>query len=179
MWATRMSFRFNDPQGMCPECNGLGRKMGVGSGQIPRYVQVAQRRRDPGAEYAVNSWRSLPGSSGFFDNDKKLADYTKTKWNCCCTAKTANSRQIWRQYGQSDVSRALSRSLHEVYSAATLRHAPSAPKKRWRRTLTMGPCPLCKGARLSQAALSCKINGYNIADLSAMEVSELIDVPQG
>ena len=42
--------------------------------------------------------------------------------------------------------------------------------------MTIGPCPLCKGARLSQAALSCKINGHNIAELSAMEVDELIDV---
>lgn len=40
--------------------------------------------------------------------------------------------------------------------------------------LTTQPCPLCKGTRLSQAALSCKINGRNIAELSAMEVGELI-----
>jgi excinuclease UvrABC ATPase subunit len=40
----------------------------------------------------------------------------------------------------------------------------------------MQPCPLCKGARLSQAALSCKINGRTIAELSAMEVGQLIDV---
>jgi excinuclease ABC A subunit len=42
--------------------------------------------------------------------------------------------------------------------------------------MTYGPCSLCKGSRLSQAALSCKINGYNIAELSCMEVGELIDV---
>jgi excinuclease ABC A subunit len=42
--------------------------------------------------------------------------------------------------------------------------------------ITLGPCPLCKGARLSQAALSCKINGRNIAELSALEVVELIEV---
>ena len=36
------------------------------------------------------------------------------------------------------------------------------------------PCPSCKGARLSQAALSCRINGRNIAELSAMEIDELI-----
>jgi excinuclease UvrABC ATPase subunit len=44
--------------------------------------------------------------------------------------------------------------------------------------LTMQTCSLCKGARLSQAALSCKINGYNIAELSAMEVGELIGILQ-
>src|SRR6202043_3506270 len=42
--------------------------------------------------------------------------------------------------------------------------------------MTYGPCTLCKGARLSQAALACKINGYNIAQLAAMEVDELIEV---
>ena len=42
--------------------------------------------------------------------------------------------------------------------------------------MTFGPCTLCKGARLSQTALSCKINGRNIAELSAMEVDDLIEV---
>jgi excinuclease ABC A subunit len=42
--------------------------------------------------------------------------------------------------------------------------------------MTFGPCSLCKGARLSQAALSSQINGYNIAELSRMEVSELVNV---
>jgi excinuclease UvrABC ATPase subunit len=42
--------------------------------------------------------------------------------------------------------------------------------------MTYGPCTLCKGARLSQAALRCKINGYNIAQLAAMEVDDLIEV---
>src|SRR5258706_15425274 len=42
--------------------------------------------------------------------------------------------------------------------------------------IILGPCTLCKGARLSQEVLKCKINGYNIADLAAMEVSELLEV---
>src|SRR5690606_10659201 len=38
------------------------------------------------------------------------------------------------------------------------------------------PCPLYKGARLSQVALSSRINGYNIAEMAAMEVDDLIEV---
>ena len=45
--------------------------------------------------------------------------------------------------------------------------------------LKLGPCPLCKGARLNQAALSCKVKGYNIADMAAMEVDELLEVVKG
>ena len=41
--------------------------------------------------------------------------------------------------------------------------------------MTMGPCSMCKGARLSQETLKCRINGYNIADLTSMEIPELID----
>ena len=32
---------------------------------------------------------------------------------------------------------------------------------------SFAPCPLCKGSRLNQAALSSRINGYNIAELRA------------
>jgi excinuclease UvrABC ATPase subunit len=42
--------------------------------------------------------------------------------------------------------------------------------------LTFGTCPTCKGARLSEKILSCKINGKNIAELSALEVGELLKV---
>ena len=37
-------------------------------------------------------------------------------------------------------------------------------------------CPSCKGARLSSAALASKINGYNIADMSSLEIGELLKV---
>jgi excinuclease UvrABC ATPase subunit len=42
--------------------------------------------------------------------------------------------------------------------------------------MTYGPCTLCKGVRLNQAAPNCKINGRNIAQLAALEVDELIEV---
>src|SRR5207253_2368891 len=45
--------------------------------------------------------------------------------------------------------------------------------------LKLGPCPLCKGARLNQAALSCKVKGDTIADMAAMEVDELLEVVKG
>ena len=44
--------------------------------------------------------------------------------------------------------------------------------------ITMAPCTLCKGARRSPDVLKCKIGGYNIAEMAAMEVSRLIVVIQ-
>ncbi len=61
-------------------------------------------------------------------------------------------------------------------AASDFENRPERTRKAIEPFLAMGPCPLCHGARLSQAALGCKIGGYNIAELSSMEVSELIDV---
>ena len=40
-------FSFNDPQGMCPECNGIGRKVGLGSRQGVGSIEVVERGCDP------------------------------------------------------------------------------------------------------------------------------------
>jgi excinuclease UvrABC ATPase subunit len=44
--------------------------------------------------------------------------------------------------------------------------------------LKYGPCDLCKGTRLSQAVLNCKINDRNIAELAAMEMTKLLEAVQ-
>src|SRR3954452_19767995 len=43
------------------------------------------------------------------------------------------------------------------------------------RAVTFTTCPDCGGTRLSQEALASKINGKNIADLCAMQISDLAD----
>lgn len=69
------AFSFNDPQGMCPDCNGIGRKMGVLSDS---FLDMSKSLNEGAVQVPVfASWeRDSYASSGFFDNDKKLADYT-------------------------------------------------------------------------------------------------------
>ena len=43
-------FSFNEPIGMCPECNGIGRKLQPIVEKFYRSVQVAERRRAPGTD---------------------------------------------------------------------------------------------------------------------------------
>src|SRR5690606_11869885 len=77
----------------------------------------------------------------------------------------------------------MNRTYHGVITSFSRSYIERDLKTRSKRTqekvmqyLTEGPCPACKGARLNKAVLSCKINGYNIAELSSMEVGELIGV---
>ena len=60
-----------------PECNGVGRKMGV---DLNKFLDKSKSLNEGAIlfpEYAVDSWGwSLLINTGLFDNDKKLAEYT-------------------------------------------------------------------------------------------------------
>src|SRR6266536_3905012 len=81
-------FSFNDPQGMCPECNGIGRKIGV---DLDKFLDTSRSLNDGAIlfpEYAVESWGwNILTQSGLFDTDKKLDDYSDEELNLLLHSK--------------------------------------------------------------------------------------------
>lgn len=169
------AFSFNDPQGMCSECNGIGRKMGVLS---DAFLDLSKSLNEGAVQAPVfSSWeRDSYAQSGFFDNDKPLADYTDEEMELLLHGKDLKFKL---QVGSGSMN-ATYQGVIERFSRAYIKRDIKTLSERTQKMvapyITMQPCPLCKGARLSQAALSCNINGRNIAELSAMEVGELIHV---
>ncbi len=173
------AFSFNDPQGMCPECNGLGRKIGV---DLDRFLDKSRSLNDGAIlfpEYAVESWGwSILTQSGLFDNDKKLDDYSEEEMNLLLHSKPYKVKM--------QVAKPVNLTFEGIVDKFIRKYITGDVKTYSERTqkavepyMTYGPCTLCKGARLSQAVLGCKINGYNIAQLAALEVDELIEVVRG
>jgi excinuclease UvrABC ATPase subunit len=171
------AFSFNDPQGMCPNCNGLGRKLDV---DLNKFLDKSKSLNEGAIlfpEYTVESWGwSLVINSGFFDPDKKLSKYTEKEMDALLYSKPM---KIKTKVGAKDVNL----TFEGIVTRFTNKYIKGDVKTKSERTqktvtpyMTMGPCSMCKGARLSQAVLKCKINGRNIAQLSAMEVDELIPV---
>lgn len=172
-------FSFNDPQGMCPECNGVGRKIGV---DMERFLDMSKSLNEGAIlypEYAVDSWGwNILTQSGLFNYDKKLADYTPEEMDLLLHSKPY---KVKMQFGGKPINITFEGILDKFsrkYITGDLKSMSERTQKSVEPYMTFGPCTLCKGARLSQAALSCKINGHNIADLSAMEVGELIEIIQ-
>ena len=170
-------FSFNDPQGLCPECNGLGRKIGV---DLELFLDTS-KSLNAGAilypEYAVGTWDwSICTQSGLFDNDKKLADYTDEEMERLLHGKPYKVKTEIAGKPINLTCEGIIDKFSRKYITRDLKTMSERTQKAVEPYLTLGPCALCKGARLSQAALSCKINGRNIAELSAMEIDELIDV---
>jgi len=170
-------FGFNDPQGMCPNCNGLGRKMDV---DLDRFLDTSKSLNEGAIlfpEYAVNSWGwSICTQSGLFDADKKLAKYTAQEMELLLRSKPYKVKTHVAGKPFNLTFEGIIAKFSSKYIKRDLKTMSERTQKAVAPYITLGPCSLCKGARLNQAALSCKINGRNIANLAAMEVGELINV---
>jgi excinuclease UvrABC ATPase subunit len=169
------AFSFNDPAGMCPACSGMGRKVGfVVDDLIDRTKSLNE------GAVKVPFWTdwdlSAYPSSGFFDNDKKVADYSPEELDLLLYGK---DRKFKIPMGDKTINLTyfgVIEKLERKYVRQDIKALSERTQKQVEPYLREGPCPLCKGARLSQAALGSKIDGYNIADLAAMEVGDLIPI---
>lgn len=168
-------FSFNDPQGMCPECNGLGRKIGI----EPEALIDKSKSLSEGAVIVPGfaQWeRDTPARSGFFDNDKKLIDYTPEEIDLLMNSEPRKYKLAIGNEEMNATYEGLLYKFNRKFINRDIKSLGDRTRKQVEPYLKLGPCPLCKGARLNQTALNAKINGYNIAELSAMEAGQLVGV---
>ncbi len=169
-------FGFNDPQGMCSNCNGLGRKLDV---DLDKFLDKSKSLNEGAIlfpEYAVGSWGwSNVINTGLFDPDKKISKYTQKEMNDLLYSEPI---KVKTKLGAKDFNltyEGIVNRFTNKYIKRDLKTMSERTQKSVEPYITMGPCSECKGARLNQTILKCKINGYNIADLTSMEIPELIE----
>src|SRR5687768_8492513 len=169
-------FGFNDPQGMCPNCNGLGRKLDV---DLDKFLDKSKSLNEGAIlfpEYAVNSWGwSLLINTGLFDPNKKLSKYTEKEMEALLYSEPL---KVKTNVGAKDFNMTFEGVVNRFTNKYIKRDVKTMSERTQKSVapyMSMGPCSVCKGARLSQAVLKCKINGCNIAELANMEISELIE----
>ncbi|MFB7817624.1 ATP-binding cassette domain-containing protein [Paenibacillus chitinolyticus] len=170
-------FSFNDPQGMCPECNGIGRSLSI---DMSKALDKSKSLHEgaillPG--YSVDSmdWTIIV-QSGPFDPDKKLGDYSEEELEQLLYGK---ARKVATLFGGKTINITVE-GVIEKFTNKYIKQDVKTKSERTQKTvapyISEGPCSSCHGARLSQAALGCKIQGRNIAEMSSMEVGQLIRV---
>ncbi|MCL2841074.1 MAG: excinuclease ABC subunit UvrA [Defluviitaleaceae bacterium] len=171
-------FSFNDPSGMCQTCEGIGRTVAL---NIDIALDMNKSLNEgaillPG--FGVGTWMwKLYINSGYFDNDKKLKDFTQEEIDKFLYAQA--------EKGGASVSMA-DGDIHLTYEGLVVRFArqnintgrekSDAALKKIEKFTKSVPCPSCEGKRFCEKTLSSKINGYSIYDLTAMQISELVKV---
>src|SRR5687768_2640326 len=171
------AFSFNTPQGMCPECEGIGRTVQL---DLEKLLDRSKSLNDGAIlhpEFKVGKWMwKMYPLSGLFDNDKPIRDYTDEELHALLHG-VPNLKVSWGEFSSKY------EGLVERFTRSYLKKDAAAMSERNRAVFeqftTSQTCPLCHGARLNQAALDCRIGGRNIAELSNLEATELIAFLQG
>ena len=165
------AFSFNHPSGSCPRCGGLGE---IRELDIHKLVDFDKSLNDEDTIHYIafhkGGWRWIRyAHSGLFDLDKKIKDYSPEELDLFLNSpqiKLKNPPSNWPKTAKYEgLIPRMYRSI--INSEEGLLHAAALNPM-----LTMGTCPDCGGTRLNEKIRSCKINGINIAEVTAMSISD-------
>ena len=171
-----LALSFNDPTGMCPECEGLGRSSQIDIDALldkSKSLEEGPVRFQPFNVGSYN-WHTYI-KSGFFDIKKPLKKYTKEEWHKFLHLD--NSKVKINAQGQKINSgyEGLIPKFKRLYLGKDAEQMAPHLRPTLEQIVTRGPCTACGGTRLSEVARACRVERKNIADCSAMQVSELAE----
>ncbi|NVJ00747.1 excinuclease ABC subunit UvrA [Myxococcus sp. AM009] len=164
-------YSYNDPRGLCSECEGIGQ---VASMDMDAVIDRSKSLNEGAIlprDYAVDSWYwAIYARSGYFDVDKKLSKYTKEEMEKLLHLDDGRKIKVDKMnLTYEGLVPKLRRTLGSKDPETVQPHV----RAEYERIFTRATCPSCKGGRLNQAALGSRIQGKNIAECSAMQVSDL------
>ena len=169
---TASYFSFNDPNGMCRTCSGLGKITKVDVKAVLDMDKSWNEGCVKDSLYRPGSWYwKQYAQSGLFDLDKPIRAYSGEEYNLLLYGSRDGKGEpenpkvtgLYHKYTKTLLNRDISnKSRHTQEKSQSL--------------VAEMECTGCHGKRLNGAALSCRIKGYNIADLCGMELTGLREV---
>lgn len=165
-------YSFNTPQGMCLECDGIGKTVQLDLERLLDKTKSLNGGAILHPDFKVGKWMwNIYALSGLFDNDKPLVEYSEKEWQQFLHGESlkVNFGGVANMQYEGLVER-----FNRTYikkDAATMSERNRAVFEQFVHTQT---CPVCHGARLNQAALESRINGFNIAQMCDLEITDLI-----
>lgn len=165
-------FSFNNPNGMCPTCAGIGKIMDF---DINNMID-ADKTYDEGcfqlpAFGPGNYYWKVYRKPEYFRTDVPWKDLKKEEQNFLLYGS--------REPGGERLDKKVEGVYNQFKRLVLMKGAEEQTDntlKKIARFLYEKECPDCKGKRLNHTTLSCKINGYTIYDMCEMEFSELREV---
>ena len=170
------AYSFNDTIGMCPNCEGIGRTITLNLDAALNKEKTLNEGAIllPGFGPGTWQWKAY-AESGFFDNDKKIKDYTKAEFEKLIYAE---EEKIVLSYMNGEINTTYVGLAVRFMKQNVNRDKDTtkAAEKKLKEFTTTGTCPSCQGTRYNERVMSSKIKGYSIYDLTVMQLDELKDV---
>ncbi|MGI5429940.1 ATP-binding cassette domain-containing protein [Streptomyces sp. CA-179760] len=172
------AYSFNDPSGMCPGCDGLGRTV------RPDWDRIV----DPGRSLADGAVRFPPFAAGTWqgqtytnsadlDPGKPVGRFTAAEREFLMRGRPGSKVTVNGAGGTWTTEyEGLADRFERLYLKRDLSAMSQKTRDLVREFLVEGTCPACRGARLNAAALATRIDGRSIADCARMQITDLITV---
>jgi excinuclease UvrABC ATPase subunit len=162
---------FTQLGGMCPRCEGMGsvtdfdltalydeaKSLGEGALTIPGY--------------SMDGWYGRIFAAAGFDMDKPIARFSEAELHRLLHAEPTKVKAEGINVTFEGVIPKMQKSMLSKDVDALQPHIRAFVE----RAVTFTTCPACDGTRLAEHARASKIAGRSIADVCAMQISDLAD----
>jgi len=163
-------FSFNHPYGSCPRCKGLGRSVEVNIDKIlDRNKSLNEGALKPGEWFVGGRQWNIIGSSGYFDMDKNVKDFSEEELD-----KLLNATPVLLESQDEYVANRWTYQgiVHRIMHRNTKVHR--GPTQGDLKYFDFVDCFECNGGRLNELSLSVKINGKNIGEIANMPLTDCL-----
>ncbi|WP_042373376.1 ATP-binding cassette domain-containing protein [Streptacidiphilus neutrinimicus] len=163
---------FSITGGMCPRCEGRGSVSDIDLTQLFDESKSLAEGALTVPGYTPGGWNyRLYAASGFVDEDKPIRKYTKKERNDFLYHEPVRMKIAGINMTYEGLVPRIQKSMLSKDQDSLQPHIRAFVD----RAVTFAVCPECGGSRLSEAARSSKIDGRNIGDVCAMQISDLAE----
>ena len=161
---------FSITGGMCPRCEGRGTVSDFDLSQLYDDSKSLNEGALTIPGYSMDGWYGrIFSGCGFFDPDKPIRKFTKRELHDLLYKEPTKIKVDGINLTYEGLIPKIQKSMLSKDVDSLQPHIRAFVG----RTVTLTACPECGGTRLSEAARSSKIDGINIADACAMQITDL------
>jgi excinuclease UvrABC ATPase subunit len=167
---------FTRTGGMCPRCEGRGTISDIDLAELFDDTKSLAEGAMTIPGYQPGGWNyRLYSESGFVDPNKLIRDFTEAERRDFLYREPTRMKIAGINMTYEGLIPRIQKSFLSKDVEALQPHVRAFVE----RAVTFTACPDCGGTRLSELARSSRINGINIADACAMQISDLAEWVRG
>jgi excinuclease UvrABC ATPase subunit len=156
--------------GMCPRCEGRGSVTDFDLFELYDESKSLNEGALSIPGYSVDGWQGrIFGGCGFLDPDKPIEKFTKKELHDLLYKEPTKIKVN----GINLTYEGLIPKMQKSFLSKDVDTLQPHVRAFVERAITFTTCPECEGTRLSEAARSSKIAGIDIADVCALQISDL------
>lgn len=155
--------------GMCPRCEGMGNVSDIDRTALYDDTKSLNEGALTVPGYSMDGWYGRLFEGMGLPMDKPIAKFTNKQLDTMLYAEPTKIKVEGVNLTFEGIIPKIQKSMLSKDPEAMQPHV----RRFVERAVTFQTCPECKGTRLTQQALSSRINGRNIAELCQMQINDL------